>query len=83
MSNSPSRPSKPKLELVRVLAVLDQVGALTTGALARGFSVSDHQAHTMMTTAERRCLVYSPTADTWTITERGRETLASLSHFAN
>jgi hypothetical protein len=83
VSNSRRQQSKPELDLIKVLAVLDQVGALTTGALARGFSVSDQEAHIVMTTAERERLVYSPTADTWTITERGRETLGSLAHCAN
>lgn len=78
MSNSGGDAERSTIQLRKALAVMDRVGALTTGALARGFDVSDRDVQILMITAEADRLVYSTTPGTWAITERGRQTLASL-----
>jgi hypothetical protein len=78
VSNSGSDADRPTIELRKALAVMDRVGALTTGALARGFDVSDRDVQILMITAEADRLVYSTTPGTWAITDRGRQTLTSL-----
>ena len=67
--------TQPQLLLDQALHVLDRVGPLTTGALARQLSLSDHASYIMMLSAEANRLIYANTAGQWAITERGRQTL--------